>query len=292
MSIALMTEAWKLQGLSSTQKLVLLSLADNANDQGECYPSIATIVHRTCLSERAVQSAVRSLRDLGYVKSMARLGTSTVYLLTIAGAGGGDSGGGNAGGAAAAANSRNRRTPARNAPPAPSAPPAADAPPAFGAPPAGRAPPQDVHPAPAADAPPPPQQVHPGGAAGAPKPSVNRQLNRQVTVKGAGAPAVELPEWLAPDVWALFDRFRKRKDGKAWTEDAQRLTVRDLGKLREQGFDPVLVVEQSVQRGWTGVFPLRGEFLDRQKQQQSGAHKHGNFDQQDYRAGIGEDGRF
>jgi len=82
MSIALMTEAWKLQGLSSTQKLVLLSLADNANDQGECYPSMAQVSRRTCLSERAVRDAIRALEGLGYVRSVSRLGTSTMYHLS------------------------------------------------------------------------------------------------------------------------------------------------------------------------------------------------------------------
>ncbi len=78
-----MTAAWRLENLSPTQKLVLLSLADNANDQGECYPSMAQIARRTCLTDRAVRSAVRSLEELGIVRSVARSGTSTVYFLTI-----------------------------------------------------------------------------------------------------------------------------------------------------------------------------------------------------------------
>lgn len=78
-----MTAAWRLAGLTPTQKLVLLSLADNANDQGECYPSIAQIAARTCLSIRAVRVAVRSLEDSGIVESAARSGTSTTYLLNV-----------------------------------------------------------------------------------------------------------------------------------------------------------------------------------------------------------------
>lgn len=78
-----MTAAWKLEGLTPTQKLVLLSLADNANDQGECYPSMAQIGRRTALSERAVRDAIRSLERLQIVSSAARSGTSTVYFLRI-----------------------------------------------------------------------------------------------------------------------------------------------------------------------------------------------------------------
>lgn len=83
MSIALMTAAWRLRDLSPTQKLVLLSLADNANDQGECYPSMKQISERTGLTDRAVRAAIRSLESAGIVQSSARSGTSTVYLLTI-----------------------------------------------------------------------------------------------------------------------------------------------------------------------------------------------------------------
>lgn len=90
----------------------------------------------------------------------------------------------------------------------------------------------------------------------------------------------------------MFDRFRRKKDSKGWTDDAKRLAVRKLDELRAEGHAPHLVVEQSVFRGWTGLFPLKGDFLDRQRQQPQGVHKHGNFDQQDYRAGIGADGRF
>lgn len=268
MSISLMTEAWKLQGLTPTQKLVLLSLSDNANDQGECYPSIATIVMRTCLSERSVQGAIKALIGLGYVRSCARLGTSTIYMLTI----------GNEG-AQPAQHPRKSRTPANAAPPAANALPA------------NVAPPQQLHPTPAAAAPPPPQELHPTPAAAAPEPSFNRQLNRQLTVKRAAAPSVDLPDWLDAEAWARFDRFRKAKNGKAWTHDAKVLTIRELGKLREEGYSPVDVIDQSVQKGWTGVFPLKKWYLDAQSQSK-GVSKHGNFAEQDYHAGIDEDGRF
>jgi len=91
-------------------------------------------------------------------------------------------------------------------------------------------------------------------------------LNRQGTVKRASAPSVDLPGWLPADAWAMFDRFRKSKDSKAWTDDARELAIRKLGELRASGHDPQLVIEQSVFRGWTGLFPLKGDFLERQRQ--------------------------
>jgi len=76
-----MTAAFK-TSLPTTQKFVFLALCDAANDQGECYPSIATVCDKCSLSERAVQAAVRDLERLGYVRREFRSGRSTVYWLT------------------------------------------------------------------------------------------------------------------------------------------------------------------------------------------------------------------
>jgi hypothetical protein len=80
MSIALMTEAWKAE-LPSGRKLVLLSLCDNANDQGECYPSMATISKRCGMSERAAQGHVVELQKAGILTRIDRLGRSTLFTI-------------------------------------------------------------------------------------------------------------------------------------------------------------------------------------------------------------------
>lgn len=79
MSTVIMSQCWPIQGLSATQKSVLISLADNANDEGVCWPSIASIAERTCLSERAVRNSLRALEDLGLLVSHQRMGRSTWY---------------------------------------------------------------------------------------------------------------------------------------------------------------------------------------------------------------------
>ena len=79
-----MTACWPLQGMSPAQKAVLISLADNANDDGVCWPSIATIGARTCLSERAVRNALRWLEEANLLKSHQRFGRSTWYTITPA----------------------------------------------------------------------------------------------------------------------------------------------------------------------------------------------------------------
>ncbi len=74
-----MTDVWRIQGLSGTEKLVLLALADNANDAGECFPSMSMLAQKTCVCERAVRNAIRDLEASGYVSSSSRAGTSTLY---------------------------------------------------------------------------------------------------------------------------------------------------------------------------------------------------------------------
>lgn len=75
-----MAACWPLQ-MSPAQKAVLISLADQANDQGVCWPSIETISRRTCLSRRAVIDAIKALEQLGHLSPQKESGRSTHYLL-------------------------------------------------------------------------------------------------------------------------------------------------------------------------------------------------------------------
>ncbi len=80
MSIALMTLAWK-SDLPTGPKMVLLSLCDNANDQGECYPSIPMVAQRCSMSVRAVYTHLDRLERLGALSRKNRAGRSTIYTL-------------------------------------------------------------------------------------------------------------------------------------------------------------------------------------------------------------------
>lgn len=66
MSNALIDRAWAL-AVSSTDKIVLLYLADRANAAGMCWPSVATIAAKTSLSDRAVQIAIKRLEGGGHL---------------------------------------------------------------------------------------------------------------------------------------------------------------------------------------------------------------------------------
>ncbi|KRB85104.1 hypothetical protein ASE07_21300 [Noviherbaspirillum sp. Root189] len=65
-----------------TAKSVLISLADNANDHGVCWPSIPTIAKRTCFSERAVQNAIQWLERNLLLIAHRTNGRHTSYTLT------------------------------------------------------------------------------------------------------------------------------------------------------------------------------------------------------------------
>ncbi len=79
-----MSACWPLQGMSPAQKAVLISLADQANDQGVCWPAVDSIATRCCLSKRAVQQAIKWLRGAGIVSVEERQGRSTMYSVTPA----------------------------------------------------------------------------------------------------------------------------------------------------------------------------------------------------------------
>ncbi|HCF3848871.1 TPA: helix-turn-helix domain-containing protein [Pseudomonas aeruginosa] len=127
MSTIIMSACWPLQGMSPAQKAVLISLADQANDQGVCWPAVDSIATRCCLSKRAVQQAIKWLRSVGIVSVEERQGRSTMYSVTPA-----------AYAPPQEMHPSSKCTPAGNAPtPADAAPP----------------PPQEMHPTPAASAP-------------------------------------------------------------------------------------------------------------------------------------------
>ena len=81
MSTVVIAACWPLQ-MPPTAKSVLISLADNANDMGECWPSLDTIAMRTCLHRATVIRAISVLESLGHVVADRSNGRHTRYTLT------------------------------------------------------------------------------------------------------------------------------------------------------------------------------------------------------------------
>ena len=74
-----MTLAWSVAVGDHTDKLVLLALADNANDEGACYPSLTNIAARCEMHRATVVRSIQALEAAGHVSRTVRMGRNTVY---------------------------------------------------------------------------------------------------------------------------------------------------------------------------------------------------------------------
>ena len=175
MSIRIMSAVFESETLGPTERLIMLSLADHADDEGRCYPSIDRLSRRTGLSERAVQTNIGKLRDQGYIKVVLRgcKGRSNLYFIS----------------------------------PNPAAGAGYDAPK-----PRSRCTPQEMHPA--ADAPQTPQQVRPNPAADAPEPSRTIIEPSKSRAREARDILEVLSEVISEPVAGDFIEHRKAKKAK------------------------------------------------------------------------------
>lgn len=69
--------------ITSTQKAILLTLADRADVDGYCYPGYDDICKRSCATRHAVANALRKFEQLGLLKRQKRFNKSTVYQLIV-----------------------------------------------------------------------------------------------------------------------------------------------------------------------------------------------------------------
>ncbi|MGQ6506105.1 helix-turn-helix domain-containing protein, partial [Serratia sp. IR-2025] len=90
MSMTLMAAAMKIKVGNPLRKLVLIKMADNANDKNECYPSYQHIADHCECSKSAVKAHIAALIKMGLITKENRLGekngkgnTSNIYYLTL-----------------------------------------------------------------------------------------------------------------------------------------------------------------------------------------------------------------
>ncbi|MEX5886298.1 helix-turn-helix domain-containing protein [Providencia hangzhouensis] len=90
MSMILMAKAMQLKVGNPSRKLVLIKLADNANDKGECFPSYQHVADQCEISRRSVINHIDALCEQGLVRKVYRSGekgnSSNVYILNLDGA--------------------------------------------------------------------------------------------------------------------------------------------------------------------------------------------------------------
>lgn len=90
MSMNLMAQAMSIKVGNPLRKLVLIKIADNANDKGECWPSYQHVADHCECSKSAVRAHIEALIKMGLLTKENRLGvnngkgnTSNLYYLTL-----------------------------------------------------------------------------------------------------------------------------------------------------------------------------------------------------------------
>jgi DNA-binding transcriptional ArsR family regulator len=84
MSMELMVKAMKVKVGNPLRKLVLLKLADNASDHGECWPSYQHIADQCEISKRSVMIHIDALCECGLVKKNFAQGQKVTQVMYIA----------------------------------------------------------------------------------------------------------------------------------------------------------------------------------------------------------------
>ena len=96
MSMLLMVKAMQTKVGNPLRKLVLIKLADNANDNGECWPSHQHVADQCEISKTSVRNHIKKLESMRLLRIEHREGpkgnSSNLYHLTLQGIAGNDIG--------------------------------------------------------------------------------------------------------------------------------------------------------------------------------------------------------
>lgn len=88
-----------------------------------------------------------------------------------------------------------------------------------------------------------------------PKRDTQKKTQKKTTKENPLYPP--LPESIPEQAWADFVEHRRRIK-KPLTGKAVSLSLGKLERLAEEGHSPQAVIEQTIECGWTGLFPIKG----------------------------------
>lgn len=84
MSVKVMTWVWEHSPVAGNERLVLLAIADCADDEGRnAWPSMRTLAHKTRLDVRTVQRIVRRLQQGGHIAVFPAAGRGGANVYTV-----------------------------------------------------------------------------------------------------------------------------------------------------------------------------------------------------------------
>lgn len=219
-----MRAAWAADLPSGSDKLVLLALADFANEKGEAWPSVPTLSVKCSRGETAVREAIHRLAGAGHITRVDRAGQSAMMLVH------------------------------------PLAPPPetrSPTPPDFqGGSEIGRGSEIDTPTPPETRTPPLPISGGDPSLFPNPNPQEPPITPQSESPKTRARDAPTVPDWVPADAWNGFVDMRKKAKAPL-TDRAVQLAIADLEKLRDEGHPPGAVLDQSTSRGWKGLFPLK-----------------------------------
>lgn len=98
----------------------------------------------------------------------------------------------------------------------------------------------------------------PKNEAGVKKPPLNPPPSSSSSSSEKSMGAFAPPDWVPIEAWTAWLEVRKKKRAPN-TDEALRLSVLDLERFRDVGQDPRAVLEQSVKRGWQGLFEVKAQ---------------------------------
>ena len=215
MSIQLMTLAWK-SDFATGPKMVLLALCDNANDQGECYPSIPMLAEKCSIGRATIFEHLDKLEKSGCITKHTRSGRSTIYKVDPS-----------------RFQTRPESRPVQISD---------SARPDFGRSPvqiSDSTRPESGH-----------ITIKEPSIESSIESKATRKNKKQIVVESQQT-NFELPDWIDKKHWAAWHMHPKRQKLKA---EQMQLAVDQLAAWRDAGVDHALALKNSATNGWQGLF--------------------------------------
>ncbi len=223
MSVEAITWALSLKVDRSSAKFVLVAMANCANNDMTCWPSVKYLSDATCQDRKTVLDNIKRLKDAGLiVDTNTRKGVTgsvPVYLLC------------------STENGTSMQSQKRDISKSEAVPKTEASSPVF------------------------PVKQSRFSAEAVPKTGHGTVIEPSMEPSGkrhkAPAPEIELPDWVPLDAWNGFLAMRKAIK-KAVTADGLPLALKKLNALRLAGQDPRAVLEQSTMNNYQGLFEVKG----------------------------------
>jgi hypothetical protein len=226
-SVSVMSKVWQGGPEETSQRLLLLALADAANDEGFCWPGTSNLARKICTSVRTVLRLFKSLEKDGSItiKRKAHLSKGNTYQINLA----------KLDDIAMSRDTVSRDDLSRDKSGISQVTSRAKSGDISGN---GNIPVSDRN-----------------DSTLQPKSDRITIKNHHRTTKGD---AFVLPEWVPTAQWNAWLDMRK-KARKSPTDYAMTLAVRKLDDFRKCGNDPGAVLDQSTGAGWPDLYPLKGQ---------------------------------